>query len=46
MAILFGPLFLNQTSILENTKHRATRFISNISKLSYHERLEKLDLPT
>ena len=33
-------------NLLENTQRRATRFIPNINKLSYHERLEKLDLPT
>ena len=32
-------------NLLENTQHRATRFILDINKLSYHERF-RLHLPT
>ena len=44
---IIWSLFLKpDINLLENTQLRATRFIPNINKVSYHERLEKLDLPT
>ena len=33
-------------SLIENVQRRATRFIPQIIKLDYQERLKKLDLPT
>ena len=44
--IIWSPFLKSDINLLENTHRRATRFIPNINKLSYHERLEKLDLPT
>ena len=44
--IIWSPFFKSDINLLENTQRRATRFIPNINKLSYHERLEKLNLPT
>ena len=44
--IIWSPFLKSDINLLENTQRRATRFIPNINKLSYHERLEKLDLPT
>ena len=44
--IIWSPFLKSDTNLLENTQHRATHFIPNLNKLSYHERLEKLDLPT
>ena len=44
--ITWSPFLKSNINLLENTQRRATRFIPNINKLSYHERLEKLDLPT
>ena len=44
--IIWSSFLKSDINLLENTQRRATRFIPNINKLSYHERLEKLDLPT
>ena len=44
--IIWSPFLKSDINLLENTQRRATRFIPLINKLSYHERLEKLDLPT
>ena len=44
--IIGSPFLKSDINLLENTQRRATCFIPNINKLSYHERLEKLDLPT
>ena len=43
---VWSPFLKSDINLLENTQCRATHFILNINKLSYHERLEKLDLPT
>ena len=44
--IIWSSFLKSDINLLENTQRRATRFIPNINKLSYHGRLEKLDLPT
>ena len=44
--IIWSPFLKSDINLLENIQRRAIRFIPNINKLSYHERLEKLDLPT
>ena len=44
--IIWSPFRKPHINLFENTQIRATRFIPNINKLSYYERLEKLDLPT
>ena len=44
--IIWSLLLKSDINLLENNQCRATRFMPNINKLSYHERLEKLDLPT
>ena len=44
--IIWSPLLKSDINLLKNTQGRATHFIPNINILSYHERLEKLDLPT
>ena len=44
--IFWLPFLKSDINLLENSQHRATCFIPNINKLSYHEKLEKLDLPT
>ena len=44
--IIWSPFLKSNVNLLENIQRRATHFIPNINKLSYHERLEKLDLPT
>ena len=45
MAKLYGHPFGKQT-LIENVQRRASRFIPEINKLDYQQRLEKLDLPT
>ena len=45
MAKLYGHPFGKQT-LIENVQRRASRFILEINKLDYQQRLEKLDLPT
>ena len=44
--IIWSPFLKSDINLLENNERRATCFIPNINKLSYRERLEKLDLPT
>ena len=44
--IIWSAFLKSDINLLENTQSRATHFIPNINKLSYHERLEKLHLPT
>ena len=44
--IISSTFLKSDINLLENTQCRATHFIPNINKLSYHERLEKLHLPT
>ena len=44
--IIGSPFLKSDINLLENTQCIATCFTPNISKLSYHERSEKLDLPT
>ena len=44
--IIWSTFLKSDINLLENTQCRATHFIPNINKLSYHERLEKLHLPT
>ena len=44
--IIWSPFLKSDINLLENTQHRAIHFIPNTNKLSSHERLEKLDLPT
>ena len=44
--IIWSLFLKSDINLLENTQRRATHFIPNINKLSYHERLEKVDLPT
>ena len=44
--IIRSPFLKSGINLLGNTQRRATQFILNINKLSYHERLEKVDLPT
>ena len=44
--IIWSSFLKSDINLLEISQCRATRFVPNINKLSYHERLEKLDLPT
>ena len=43
---IWSPLFKSDINLLGNTQRTAIPFIPTINKLSYHERLEELDLPT
>ena len=43
--IIYSPFLQSDINLLENNQCRATRYVPNINKLSYHERWEALDLP-
>ena len=44
--IVWSPFRKAEINLIENVQRRATRFIPEINKLDYQERLEKLDQPT
>ena len=44
--IVWSPFQKADINLIENVQRRAARFIPEIDKFDYQERLEKLDLPT
>lgn len=44
--VVWHPHLKKDIDMLENVQHRATRMVPGLSKLSYEERLKKLDIPT
>ena len=44
--VVWHPCYLRDIELIESVQHRATRMIPGMSKLSYEERLRKMDLPT
>jgi ribonuclease P/MRP protein subunit RPP40 len=44
--IVWHPYLRSDIDLLESVQHRATRMVPGLSKLSYEERLRRLDLPT
>ena len=44
--IIWSPFLKSDINPLENNQRRAARFIPNINKRSYHERSERVGLPT
>ena len=44
--IVWSPFRKADINLIENVQRRASRFIPEINKLDYQQRLEKLDLPT
>ena len=44
--IICSPYLKKDINLIESMQRRATRYIPGINKLSYSERLKKLDLPT
>ena len=42
----WNPSLIKDMELLEKIQHRATKLVSDIAHLSYHERLKQLDLTT
>lgn len=43
---VWSPHLIKQVKMIENVQIRATKLVDGLSDLDYHERLEKLELPT
>ena len=43
---VWSPHLIKQVKMIENVQIRATKLVDGLSDLEYHERLEKLELPT
>ena len=44
--IIWSPQFIRQSKLLENVQRRATKLVPNLKKITYSERLKKLNIPT
>lgn len=44
--VVWQPHFKKDSELLEQVQHRATRMVPGLSKLSYEDRLKKMDLPS
>ena len=44
--VVWSPFFKSDIALIENVQRRATRYVPDINKLEYQERLEALSLPT
>ena len=44
--VVWSPFFKSDIALIENVQRRATRYVPDINKLEYQERLEALNLPT
>jgi len=44
--VVWHPYLKKDIDLLESVQHRATRMVPGLAKLSYEERLRRIDLPT
>ena len=44
--VIWHPYLRKNIEMIERVQHRATRMVPGLSKLSYEDRLRKMDLPT
>ena len=44
--VMWSPFLKSDITLIENIQRRATRYVPDINKLEYQERLEALNLPT
>ena len=44
--VVWSPFLKSDITLIENVQRRATRYVPDINKLEYQERLEALNLPT
>ena len=44
--VVWGPTFVTDLNIIESVQRRATRYVPDVSDLSYHNRPLNLNLPT
>ena len=44
--VVWSPFLKSDITLIENVQRRATRYVPDINKLKYQERLEVLSLPT
>ena len=44
--VIWHPYLRKDIEMTERVQHRATRMVPGLSKLSYEDRLRKMDLPT
>ena len=44
--VVWSPFFKRDITLIEDVQRRATRYVPDVNKLEYQERLETMNLPT